>query len=412
MESMTNNMNDSNMMSLGQIKEFLKVSQAIEFQVRSQKEKYAWIENVLNRFGYFSLKRKEKGAVKSYIMRMTGISDAQLTRLIAKKKATGKIVISSKSRHTFSTKYDTGDIALLVETDNAHERLSGQATKAIFERENNIFKKEKYARLKNISVAHIYNLRGKRQYVSASLTYTKTQANQTLIGERRKPNPEGKPGYIRVDSVHQGDLDKEKGVYHINMVDEVTQWEIVGSVEKISEQYLEILLEDLILQFPFRIINFHSDNGSEYINKTVAKLLNKLIISQTKSRSGRCNDQALVEGKNGSVIRKHMGRIHISQKNAKPINDFYKKYFNVYVNYHRPSGYPTITWADNGKYIKKYKTYLVPYEKLKSIAKAEEYLRDGITFEMLEKIATEKSDNEYAVLMQKEKLKLFKSFKD
>jgi hypothetical protein len=47
----------------------------------------------------------------------------------------------------------------------------------------------------------------------------------------------GKPGYIRIDTVHQGDLDGCKGVYHINAVDEVTQIEIVVSVEKISEQY-------------------------------------------------------------------------------------------------------------------------------------------------------------------------------
>ena len=214
-----------------------------------------------------------------------------------------------------------------------------------------------------------------------------------------------------MDSVHQGDLDKEKGVYHINMVDEVTQMEIIGCVEKISEQYLETLLEDLILQFPFKIINFHSDNGSEYINKTVAKLLNKLIISQTKSRSRKCNDQSLVEGKNGAVIRKHMGRTHISQKNAGPINLFYKNCFNVYVNYHRPSGIPTVIVDSNGKQKKKYKTYLVPYEKFKSIPNAVQYLREGLTIESLDKIAYAKSDNEYAKEMQKEKDKLFKNFK-
>lgn len=86
------------------------------------------------------------------------------------------------------------------------------------------------------------------------------------IGERRKPEPYGKPGYLRVDSVHQGDQDKEKGVYHINLVDEVTQWEIVGCVEGISEHFLVPLLTRLMEQFPFRIIEFHSDNGSEYIN--------------------------------------------------------------------------------------------------------------------------------------------------
>jgi transposase InsO family protein len=408
---MTINMDDSHMVSIAQIREFLKISAIVRFKGVAQKEKYAWVDNALSRFGYFGLRKKDKSIVKSYILRMTGFSDAQLGRLIGKKKKLGRIFADSRKRHSFATIYTPEDIARLIKTDNAHERLSGPATKNIFRREYEKFGKKDYARLSKISVAHIYNLRGKNQYTSASLTYTKTQAAQTHIGERRKPAPDGKPGYIRVDSVHQGDFDKEKGVYHINMVDEVTQWEIVGCVEKISEQYLEVLLEDLMSQFPFKIINFHSDNGSEYINKTVAKLLNKLIVSQTKSRSGKCNDQALVEGKNGSVVRKHMGRSHISQKNAGPINVFYKECFNAYVNYHRPSAYPTIVFDDSGKRKKKYKTYLMPYEKFLSLKNPERYLRKDTTLQMIEDIAKEKSDNEYAALMQEEKANLFKSFK-
>lgn len=408
---MTITMDDSHIVSIAQIREFLKLSEAVKFEGVSLKEKYEWIDRVLTRFSYSCLKKKERGSVRKYIMKMIGISKAQLTRLIKKKKNTGKVLASSQKRHTFPTTYTTADIAKLIETDNAHERLSGQATKEVLLREHEKFKKTDYERLSKISVSHIYNLREKRQYVSASLTFTKTQATTVQIGERRKPLPNGKPGYIRVDSIHQGDLDKEKGVYHINMVDEVTQWEIVGCVEKISEQYLKNLLEDLIKQFPFKIINFHSDNGSEYINKTVAKLLNKLIISQTKSRSRKCNDQALVEGKNGSVIRRHMGRSHISQKNAGPINEFYKNCFNVYVNYHRPSGFPTIAVDAKGKQKKKYKIYLIPYEKFKSLPSAQQYLREDLTIEILDAIAYAKSDNEYAKEMQKKKEKLFKNFK-
>jgi transposase InsO family protein len=403
-------MNDSHLTSITQIREFLKFSGVIEFSGASLKEKYLWLDTVLNRFNYFKLCKKDKGVVKSYVMKMTNISDAQLGRLIKKKRQIGKIIASSKRRHSFPTIYNSNDIALLIRTDNAHERMSGLATREIFKREHDVYGKTEYCRLKDISSSHIYNLRGRRQYMSASLTYTKTQATQVNLVERRKPFPDNKPGYIRVDSVHQGDLNKEKGVYHINMVDEVAQWEIVGAVEKISEQYLEVLLEDLIKQFPFKIINFHSDNGNEYINKTVVKLMNKLMISQTKSRSGHCNDQALVECKNGAVIRKHMGRMHISQKYAEPINEFYRNYFNPYINYHRPSSYPTIIYDANGKRRKKYKTYLTPFEKLKTIENVEQYLKNEINIEKLEKIAKEKSDNEYAALMQEKKSQLFKTF--
>src|SRR5437763_12291160 len=96
------------------------------------------------------------------------------------------------------------------------------------------------------------------------MNYTKTRAVPVAIGERRKPQHEGRPGYLRVDTVHQGDLDGIKGVYHINAVDEVTQWQIVGAAEQISEAYLLPVLEAMLAQFPFRILGFHSDNGTRW----------------------------------------------------------------------------------------------------------------------------------------------------
>lgn len=108
--------------------------------------------------------------------------------------------------------------------------------------------------------------------------FTKTQRTTASIGERRKPNPQGKLGYIRIDTVHQGDQDKQKGVYHINAVDEVTQFEVICSVEKISEAYLIPVIEELLATFLFVILVFHSDNGSEYINHVAANILSKLNI--------------------------------------------------------------------------------------------------------------------------------------
>jgi hypothetical protein len=408
---MTINMNDSHVISIAQIREFLQASSIIKFEGVSRKEKYVWVENTLNRFGYFSLRKRDKSSIKKYMSQMTGFSDAQLGRLIAKKKKTGKVFWSSTGRHSFPTMYDTSDIERLLETDNNHERLSGPATKRIFVREYELFGNRSYELLSKISVSHIYNLRRKRQYISKSLTYNPTPTTKVNIGERRKPDPQGKPGSIRVDSVHQGDLDKEKGVYHINLVDEVTQWQIVGCVEGISEMFLLPLLEDLIEQFPFVTFNFHSDNGSEYINRQVAAMLNRLVIKQTKSRARKSNDNALVESKNGSVIRKHIGYRHIPRKYARSINEFYKTCFNIYVNYHRPSGFATDSMDAKGKIKKKYDQYMMPCEKFLSLENPEQYLRPEITLQMIRDIAKAKSDNEYAAWMQKEKSKLFKSFK-
>jgi len=407
---MTITMNDSRLGSITEIAEFLKGSDTLSFVGISKKERCEWIGETLTRFRYFSLRKKDKSVIKSYLMKMTDRSDAQMTRLIKRKRVFGVVLPSSTARHSFPTIYTPEDIGLLISTDNAHHRLSGPATKKIFKREYGIFGKQEYVRLQDISVSHLYHLRTKRQYTSATTTYTKTQATQSSIGTRMKPDPNGKPGYIRVDSVHQGDFGGEKGVYHINLVDEVTQWEIVGATEKISESYLMPVLEDLLEQFPFQVLNFHSDNGSEYVNKIVASLLNKLLITQTKSRSRHCNDQALVESKNGSVIRKHMGRMHISQKHARPINMFYKTCFNIYLDYHRPCGFATSVIDRKGKEVKRYDIYLTPCEKLLSLDDPSQYLKEGMMVARLNEIAMEKSDNEYAAFMQKEKSKLFQSF--
>ena len=165
--------------------------------------------------------------------------------------------------------------------------------------------------------------------------------------------------------------------------------------------------EEALGMFPFLVLGFHSDNGSEYINVIVAKLLNKLLIEQTKSRSGRTNDNALAEGKNGSVIRKHMGYWHIEQRHAPSINGFYRAHFNEYLNFHRPCGFATVTVNEKGRRHRNYETYQTPYERLKSLKNAGRYLREGVTFENLDKVAARKMDNESAQMMQEAKNKLF-----
>jgi len=229
------NMQDDLVLTIDQIKEFLKLnSDGTKFVAENKSERNLWIENVLNKFRYFSCKKKEKTIIKNYIARMTSLSKTQVKKLIARKRKFGKIISSYSGCHRFSKKYDAFDIALLIKTDNLHGRISGPATKGILAREYGIFNKQDYRNISSISASHIYNLRKTRQYVSHSLTVKKTNAVKVLIGQRMKPKNDGLPGYLRIDTVHQGDLEKEKGVYHINVVDEVLQWEIVGCVERIS----------------------------------------------------------------------------------------------------------------------------------------------------------------------------------
>ena len=314
--------------------------------------------------------------------------------------------------HIDKEKIDTAsDIELIVEVDNAEGRRNGKATRKTFKDMFHLYGDKRFERLSKISVSHIYNLRGTRQYESKSLTYTKTNPVSVDIGVRKKPEPGGKPGYIRVDSVNQGDLDKEKGVYHINLVDEVTQDEVVTTVEGISEYFLLPALERAIESFPFHIINFHSDNGSEYINKNVARMLQKLVIDQTKSRPRHTNDNPLAEGKNNFVIRRNYGYAHIPKQYAKEMDEFNYLYLNPYLFLHRQCVFPSEVIDERGKVKKVYKDYMTPCEKLLLVENVEQYLKEGITKDSLKAQMMEQTHLAAATEMQQQKKQLFANFR-
>ena len=203
--------------------------------------------------------------------------------------------------HRFQSRYTAADIELLATVAEAHERLSGPATRHILKREFEVYGKPGFERLATISNGQLYNLRADRRYRERVCHFEKTRPAAVAIGERRRPVPDGRPGYLRLDTVHQGDGPCGKDVYHINAVDEVTQWEIVQATPRISEAYLLPVLHNILLQFPFAIVNFHSDNGSEFINGVVAGLLEKLHVEQTKSRPRHSGDNGLVETKNATL---------------------------------------------------------------------------------------------------------------
>lgn len=402
-------MNDDELDSPQAIKAFLGGADKLKFSV-PKSNCYAWVASTLKRTGYLNLSKKDKGPVREYMELMTGYSWSQLKRLIAQYRERKWIGQSRAPRHTFAKRYTHNDICLLVQMDEAHQTLSGPATKKLFERAYSVYGEEAYERLANISVSHLYNLRKSTGYIRQRRHFTKTQRTTVKIGERRKPNPQGQPGYIRIDTVHQGDQDKEKGVYHINAVDEVTQFEVVCSVEKISENYLIPVLEKLIKTFPFEIINFHSDNGSEYINRVVADLLNRMCIKMTKSRARHSNDNALAESKNGSIVRKCFGYVHIQQKWAPLIDKFNHNYLTPYLNFHRPCYFAEVKIDKKGKEKKTYpyRSMMTPYEKLKSLPNAERYLKPGITFKILDQQMLALSDLQAAQAMKKARVQLFR----
>ena len=400
-------MDDSQATSLEQIRAMVGANSVVRFVGQGRQEVYNWVERTLVRHEYASLRRPDKGVLRRYLAQMTGLSRAQVTRLITAYQETGRVITAPYQRTRFPTIYTAADVDLLAYVDRAHGNLSGPATQRILEREYGEYGQAAYQRLAEISVAQLYRLRNTATYRKRNTSYQPTRPTPIPIGERRKPQPQGQPGHLRVDTVHQGDQDGNKGVYHINAVDEVTQWEIVAATPQISELWLLPVLEAMLQQFPFVIRGFHSDNGSEFINYTVAGLLGKLLIQQTRSRAHHSGDNGLVESKNGAIIRKHIGYGYIDAQHAEAIDQFHREHLNPYVNFHRPCAVPTVVTAANGKRRRIYQRWATPFELLREMPRCESFLRSGVTLGELEQYAQRQSDTEAALAMQQAKRKLF-----
>jgi len=396
--------------TLAQVRAFVEGNEPVSFTLTDRTAAHLWMADTLKRFRYKRCTRADKGLLRRYLAKVTGRSRAQVTRAITQFCRNGVIEDRRKAPvKPFVRCYTAEDIRLLAEVDALHGSLSGPATRKLCERMYQVFGDARFERLAGLSNGHLYNLRQHKTYRAQRGSFDKTRSVRVQIGERRKPAPDGKPGYLRIDSVHQGDLDGIKGLYLINAVDEVTQFQAVFATAKISEHFLVPALTQLLDTFPFTIKGFHTDNGSEYINKKVAQLLEKLRIEQTKSRARKTNDNALVESKNGSTVRKHLGYAHIPGRFAKAVNHFASGILTEYLNFHRPCHFPTEFVDAKGKLRKhyRYQDMMTPYEKLKSLPQASEYLKSGITFEHLDAIATQYSDNDAALRLNQARAELF-----
>lgn len=412
-------MNETRLCTIEQIEQFLSASAQIEFTAHgNDTQRYEHISRVLRRFDYPRRNKRERGILLRYLRHTSGYSRAQVTRLITQWHGNRLATTPLAKRYRvpkapFARKYTPIDIELLVEMDKANEDVCGPAIAHLLLRAYSVYGDARYERLAGISVSHLYNLRKSMGYRALRVVFTKTHPVCNSIGVRKAPRPNGRVGFVRVDTVHQGDLDGIKGVYHITCVDEVSQWQIEACVQGISEVFLLPVLELIIEQFPFVILGFHSDNGSEFINGPVARILEKLRIEQTKSRSRQSNDNALAESKNASVVRKHMGYAHIPQQYAKPINAFYQETFNLWLNLHRPCMFATEIISPKGKVIKRYKHDEVktPLECLALLSeKGLVTFKQGITLEALQAQVASKTDLVAAQEMQRAKRELFASF--
>lgn len=180
------------------------------------------MNRTLRQQDYGRLKRGGKGLVRRYIAKMSGLSRARAARLIRCYQQGGAVQPRVYQWRRLANRYTRADVEVPAAVDEAHETLSGPATQKILQRAWHEFQDARCERLARLSGAHLYRLRKSGTYRHRRVAYQPTRPTQVAIGERRKPDPQGRPGYLRVDTMHQGDLDGVKGLYHINAVDEVT----------------------------------------------------------------------------------------------------------------------------------------------------------------------------------------------
>src|SRR5262245_5982989 len=126
---MQTHMNDSQLVTMPQVTQFLAGTEAVTFQPVSRGQTYEWIEQILQRFGYHRLSKGDKSEVVKYMLKVTHYSRQQLVRLIKNHRRTGKCSVRRRPRHVFPCHYTREDVLLLAKVDEWHQTLSGVATK-------------------------------------------------------------------------------------------------------------------------------------------------------------------------------------------------------------------------------------------------------------------------------------------
>ena len=213
------NMNETRLCTIEQIEQFLSASAQIEFSAHGDDvQRYEHISRVLKRFDYPRQPKRERGILLRYLRHTSGYSRAQITRLIAHWHANRLAAVPLTKRYRapaapFARKYTPLDIELLVEMDKANEDVCGPAIAHLLQRAYSVYGDTRYGRLAGISVSHLYNLRKSAGYQARRVTFTKTHPACNSVGTRKAPRPDGRAGFVRIDTVHQGDLDGIKGVY-------------------------------------------------------------------------------------------------------------------------------------------------------------------------------------------------------
>ena len=367
--------------------------------------------------------------MKRYLAKTTGYSRAQLTRLIRRHRETVKVVDrrDGNQGRPIARVYTPADARLLAQVDADLSQMSGLATRVVLHREHHVFGDARFERLAGVSASHSYNLRGSRTYRTQRTVVAGTKAT-AVAGVRRAPQPDGMAGFLRGDTVHQGDRDGAKGMYVHGQRRGPDRYAVRGHAVRVRRRRRGDLrtFPGAAARRPARPVPVRRGRlprrqrvaqrraGSEYVNHKVAALLNKLHVRDfTKSRPRRSTDNALVEGKNASVVRRFLGHDHIPQRfrrwsTRSPGSTCRRTSTTTGSACSQPGK------GANGRNRRVYRAAEVrtPYAKLRSLPDAEACLKPGISFAEVDAQANASSDLQAVRALNAARARLFRTIAD
>ena len=326
--------------TIEQLEAFVAGSAPVDCKPLDRESAYDFVRRTLVAFDYHRLGKADRGCVRRYVVKVTPLSPAQLTRLVARHAETGAVVDlrARNSGRPFETRYGPIDIRLLAEVDEAFGQMSGLATCEILRRAFEAHGDPLFERLAGISRSHVYHLRGSRTYRARRTTWTKTKGSNVAHCGAQGAGAERRAGLSAGRHRASGRPGRREGRPHRQLGGRGDPVRVrrrrAGHLGAVPDPGPGSAAADVSIPGS----GFHADNGSEYINHRMVGLLQKLRVGEfTKSRARRSNDNAPVEGKNARVVRRHLGHEHLPARFADDVDAFARGHLSPFVNFHRLS---------------------------------------------------------------------------
>jgi transposase InsO family protein len=173
------------------------------------------------------------------------------------------------------------------------------------------------------------------------------------------------PGFLEADCVaHCGSV--AKGIYlnTLTLTDIATGWTECLALARKTESAVATALSEAVHLLPFAIKGFDSDNGSEFINYEVVGWCVDREVTFTSSRAYKKNDQAHVEEKNGSIVRRYVGYDRYEgEQSLEQMKALYRQ-VRLFVNYFQPSMKLLSKQRVGGRITKRYEPAKTPCQRV------------------------------------------------